>query len=259
MQEKTINYSPLLLCALLMLGMLVGCKKDNDIPSEPKPPVLSMNELYQSAILDAMVADSAEIIDTLWALTPENTALKWKTINGKPHVLLASYMRFPSSYPVGESITNSWGESWLFIPQQMKARIGSSFTAASDTTMRICQLLGLPPANERSNTHIAEIWVNPENLYRPAGSRVITTKRAGAVLSNNNPEGFGSWYNNYIVFAYYRTLSTTADFHYPWTRLGYTYDWAPKAKEVGLSEYVLQPNSAALVEKVSKVSNYFKI
>lgn len=36
-----------------------------------------------------------------------------------------------------------------------------------------------------------------------------------------------------------------------------THDWAPKAKEFGLSEYVLQANSDAWVEKVSKVGNYF--
>lgn len=258
MQEKTINYSPFLLGALLMLGTLLGCKKDNVSPSKPEPPVLSVNQLYQSAILDAMVADDSEIIDTLWALTPENKSLQWKTIKGKPYVLMASFMRFPSSYPVGDSITTVWGESWLFIPQQMKTRIGSSFSPTSDTTMRICQLLGLPPANERSNTHIAEVWVNPERLYRPAGSRVINTKTASAPLSSNSPESFSSWFNNYIVFAYYRTLSATTDYHYPWTRLGYTYDWAPKAKEVGLSEYVFQASSGAWVEKVSKVGNYFK-
>jgi hypothetical protein len=254
MQKKPNICSPLLLFALL--AIFVGCKKDNDIP-KPEPPVLSMNALYKRAILDAMVADSSEIIDTLWALTPENTALQWKTINGKPHVLMASFMRFPSSYPVGDSITTSWGESWLFIPQQMKARIGSSLLATSDTTMRICQLLGLPPANQRSNTHIAEIWVNPERLYRPAGSQAITTKTTGATLGTNNPENFSSWFNNYIVFAYYRTLSTTTDYHYPWTRLGYTYDWAPETSEVGLSEYVLQPNSGAWVKSVAKVSDYF--
>lgn len=258
MKKNKINSSHLLLCTLFMLGILVSCKKDNVTLLKPEPPVLSMNQLYQNAILDAMVADSSEIIDTLWALTPKNTSLKWKTINGKPHVLLASYMRYPSSYPVGDSITTSWGESWLFVPQQMKARIGSSFSVTSDTTMRICQLLGLPPANERSNTHIAEIWVNPERLYRPAGNPVITTTRSGAALSINSTGTFTSWFNNYIVFAYYRTLSATADYHYPWTRLGYTYDWAPKANEVGLSEYVLQSNSGAWVEKVSKVSDYFK-
>lgn len=256
MQTLKINYF-LLLCALGMFGLLVGCKKDNVVPSEPESPSLSMDDLYKNAILDAMVADSAEVIDSLWALTPENTSLQWKTINGKPHVLLASFMRYPSSYPVGDSINNSWGESWVFIPQQMKARIGSSFSAESDTTMRICQLLGLPPANERSNTHIAEVWVNPEQLYRPAGDPAVTTATAGAALSNNSSETFASWFNSYIVFAYYRTLSATADYHYPWTRLGYTYDWAPETNNVGMSEYVLQANSGIWVESVSKVSDYF--
>ena len=53
MKKHTINYSHLLLCTLLMLGTLVGCKKDNVTPSSQKPPVLSMNQLYQNAILDA--------------------------------------------------------------------------------------------------------------------------------------------------------------------------------------------------------------
>ncbi|HWV74075.1 MAG TPA: hypothetical protein VN040_20295 [Pseudosphingobacterium sp.] len=256
MQTLKINYFPLLLCALFSFGVLVGCKKDNVAP-EPEPPSLSMGDLYKSAILDAMVADSTEVIDSLWAISPKNTSLQWKTINGKPYVLMASFMRYPSSYPVGDSINNSWGESWLFIPQQMKARIGSSFSAESDTTMRICQLLGLPPANERSNTHIAEVWVNPERLYRPAGDPTITTATAGAALKNSSPETYASWFNNYIVFAYYRTLSATADYHYPWTRLGYTYDWAPETNNVGMSEYVVQSNSAIWVESVSKVSDYF--
>lgn len=258
MQKRLINCSPLLLCTLFMLAMFVGCKKDNDSPSKPKPPVLSMNELYKSAIVDAMVADSSEIVDTLWAISPENTALQWKTINGKQYVLMASFMRYPSSYPVGDSINTSWGEAWLFIPQQMKKRIGSSFSATSDTTMRICQLLGLPPANERSNTHIAQIWVNPERLYRPAGSQTITTKTTGAALTSNTPQDIASWFNNYIVFAYYRTLSGMTDYHYPWTRLGYTYDWAPETNGVGLSEYVFRSGSGAWVESVSKVGNYFK-
>lgn len=254
--RKTNNNSPILLCLLTLIAVF-GCKKDEPITPSSEEPALSMGQLYQHAILDAMVADSSEVIDTLWQISKENKALQWKTINGKEYVLLASFMRYPSSYPVGDSIANVWGESWVFIPQQMKARIGQHLNASSDTTMRICQLLGLPPANERSNTHIAEMWVSAERLYRPAGNPDVKTSTTGAVLSNAISESYNTWFNNYILFAYYRTLSSSTDYHYPWTRLGYTYDWAPDAHEVGLSEYVLQANSGAWVERVSPVGTYF--
>ncbi|WP_257670127.1 hypothetical protein [Parapedobacter tibetensis] len=249
-------------CRTLFFGLLAfavinlsGCSKD-DSPA-PEPPPLSLDELYQHALTDAMVADDTEVIDTLWAITPTNQSLTWKTINGKQYVLMGTFMRYPASYPVGDSITNTWGESWLFVPQQMKSRIGNSLSPTSDTTMRICQLLGLPPANENSNTHIAEIWIDPDRLYRPAGNIDITTTSTGAVLANNARPTYMDWFNSYIIFAYYRTLSSATEFHYPWTRLGYTYDWAPETSEVGLSEYVLQAESGAWVEHVAKVGEFF--
>ncbi|PSL46580.1 hypothetical protein CLV51_103561 [Chitinophaga niastensis] len=232
-----------------------GCKK-NDTPVVQ--PVYNMEQLYGQAVQDAMVADSSEISNALSPITPDNPDLQWKTINGQSYVLLATFMRYPGSYPVGDSITNVWGESWLFIPKQMKSRIAASFTPTSDTIMRICQLLGLPPVNTKSNTHIAEIWVNAARLYRPAGNPAIDTKSSGAVLVNNAPPAFVTWFNNYIIFAYYRPLTSATDYHYPWTRMGYTYDWAPGATKVGLSEYVLQASSGAWVDKVSRAADFFR-
>jgi hypothetical protein len=236
----------------LFVTIFAACKKDDT----PAPATASMDQLYANSIADAMVSDSSEIIDTLQPVTANNSLLQWKTINGQSYVLMATFMRFPSSYPEGDSITNTWGESWLFIPAQMKQRL--SFTAASDTIMRICQLLGLPPVNSKSNTHIAEMWVKADSLHRPAGNPDITTRTTGAALINGVPALFSNWFNNYIIYAYYHSLQSATDFHYPWTRLGYTYDWAPGAKEVGLSEYVLQTSSGCWVEKVRTAQEYFK-
>src|SRR3954464_2568055 len=103
---------------LLFLLVIAGCKKDDN-----PPPVYTMDQLYASSITDAMVADSSEIVDSLLPITASNSALQWKTINGQTYVLMSTFMRFPSSYPEGDSITNTWGESWLFIPAQMKSRL----------------------------------------------------------------------------------------------------------------------------------------
>lgn len=238
---------------LFLLGGAAACSKNDD----PVTPAQDLNALYANSIKDAMTADSTEIIDTLWAITPTNTRLQWKTINGKQYVLMATFMRFPSSYPQGDSITTSWGESFLFAPAQMKAKL-SGMPAGTDTILRICQVLGLPPVNPKTNTHIAQMWVQPSQLYRPAGNPDITTTTTGAVLVPGVSNDYLTWFNDYILFAYFHTLTSATDYHYPWTRLGYTYDWAPGAKEVGMSEFVMKAGSGAWVEKTTTAQAFFR-
>ncbi|WP_157305879.1 hypothetical protein [Chitinophaga tropicalis] len=253
-RSKPSKHVLIWIVSLFCIATISSCSKDDDVVT----PEVNADQLYAQSIMDAIWADSSEVIDTLWPIANTNAKLKWKTINGQSYVLMATFMRFPGSYPEGDSITNTWGDSWLFAPTQMKERIGSSFTASSDTIMRVCQLLGLPPVNARSNTHIAEVWVKPERLMRPAGNPSITTTTSSAVLSGGVSPEYSSWFNDYIIYAYYRPLQPANDYHYPWTRLGYTYDWAPGSKKVGLSEYVLQASSGIWVEKVRTASAYFK-
>lgn len=241
---------------ILIASLLFSaCKKDDDVKP---PPQYTMEELYAHSIKDAMVDDGKESIDTLWAITPENTGLQWKTINGKKYVLVGTFTRFFSSYPVGDSVTNTWGTIWIFIPQQMKRRLLPVFTPTTDTILRISQLLGLPPVNKTSDTHIAQMWVEAERLFRPAGNPAINTTTTGSVLVEGVPPAYSTWFDSNIIYSYYRPLQSATDYYYPWTRLGYTYDWNPDAKKVGLSEYVLQGNSGIWVESVSTASQYFR-
>ncbi|RFS21099.1 hypothetical protein DVR12_17325 [Chitinophaga silvatica] len=251
------HLQPLLTVFIAISLIITSCSKDHDDHVTPTP-VVDLYQRYLAAIDDAMVSDSSEIIDTLQPIISSNQLLKWKIINGQTYVLMATFMKYPSSYPEGDSITNTWGESWLFIPEQMKRRIMSDLHSDTDTINRISEMLGLPPHYSKSNTHIAEMWVKAVRLYRPAGNPDITTTTTGAPLIVNAPQDYSSWFNNYIIYAYYRYLSTSFDYHYPWTRLGYTYDWAPGKKKVGLSEYVLMPSSGCWVEKVRTADDYFK-
>ena len=57
----------------------------------------------------------------------------------------------------------------------------------------------------------------------------------------NDDDWYAKWFNDNILWSYF-------DSAYPWTRLGYTYDWADNGKEYGLTEFLIIPNSEALVE-----------
>jgi hypothetical protein len=43
---------------------------------------------------------------------------------------------------------------------------------------------------------------------------------------------------------------------YPWTQLGYTYDWGGDGDEVGLSEFVVRKGSEVVVKDVFTVAEY---
>jgi hypothetical protein len=220
----------------------------------------NQTDAYNRSVKLAMVADSTYNIDTLVTITPKNPLLQWKTINGQQYVLFATFMNSPSLYPPGDS-TNAKGTIWMFVPQQMKNRLGHSMSRNTDTILRLSEMLGLPPVNKNSDSLIAEIWVHATDVFRPAGNPDITLPRASGVLDTNLSAKYKPWYkpwfNNNIIFSYFRPLSSSLDFYYPWTRMGYTYDWAPGVKRVGLSEFVLRSQSPFWVEKVVTPAIFF--
>jgi hypothetical protein len=43
---------------------------------------------------------------------------------------------------------------------------------------------------------------------------------------------------------------------YPWTRMGYTYNWKPGADRYGASEYVLRKNAVVTINQVVPYREY---
>ena len=214
----------------------------------------NLTKLYNAATKLSMIADSVQNIDTLMTLTPSNPVLKWKIINGKNYVLMASFTNYLKAYPVGDSTTTT-RETWMFIPGQMQRRLRNTMTQKTDTILKLNEMLGLPPVS--GYTHIAQYWVQVDSVFRPAGSPDITVPKASGTLSLNATPRYKLWFNNKIIGSYFQPL-TGSQVYYPWTRMGYTYNWAPGAKRVGVSEFVLYANSGIWIEAVYKASDYFK-
>jgi hypothetical protein len=219
-----------------------ACSKE-ELHNQP-----TLDDQYQSAVADAIVADSTEICDTLWPVSKTNPKLKWKTVNEEEYVLVGNFNKYPGSYS-GTSVINSWGMIWVFIPEQYKSRMKAMLLHQSDTLLRMSQLLGLPPGNNYN--YIVELWVKPEDLFRPSADPEIDDKTAGQYLPSNADTDYVKWFNKNIYDSYF-----TSGTHYPWTRLGYTYDWAKTESEVGVSEYCIKTNSEVYVEKLYVALKY---
>lgn len=196
---------------------------------------LSPAELYQAAITDAMVAEPDEIMP-LAAINKDSAMLQWNETKDK--VLLATWHRYPDSYPDKATVENSWGEIWVFLPQEMKNQFRGQ--SAEDEILRLEQLLGLPPQN--GYTNFTTIWVAPKDIFRPSYDNEISDNTVQLQFEEKTDPDYVEWFEQNIVDSYFPP-------EYPWTRLGYTYDWSGDGTEYGLSEFIVKEGSRIVVDK----------
>ena len=227
---------------LIMLFMLtmISC---SDSGTEIKNPTI--DELYKNAMIDVMIADENEISNNLIPVTKENSYLNWKVIDGKDYVLCLIFKPFESSYPIGDTISTFWGETWISLVPELKDYFeNKQFSNDSTLNLNILQLLGLP-FEVNTSRYFIEAWVDPDSIFRPSPDNEITDTKAELQFPDNTPEVYKIWFNNNILNSYFPNGLNAKK--YPWTRLGYTYNWSFDANEQGLSEYVLRKNSKIVI------------
>ena len=213
-------------------------------------------KLYEHAITDAMSPDSSEIVHNLVEIKAENKQLVWNEINGEPYVLTVSWKQNVSFYQayVDSAFYNTGNYPiWVSTAPELYNRMNDE--KYTEVNLRLKQLLGLPPNSEYS--YFVEFWVKPEDLFRPSPDPEITDNECELCF----PAGIDSihinWINANRISRYY-----SCDLYdkYPWTQLGYTYDWNPKNKShVGLSEFVIRKNANIMVKAIYTTMEYLNL
>ena len=232
--KKRIIALPLLVSLIFVL--CTGC-----ITREEYEPELSVQELYERACDDAMIAEEDEILP-LVAIAPDEPLVQWDEAGER--VLVCTWHKYPDSYPDGEEIVTSFGESWVFTLAEIVDWFGRQ-QEIEDYILRFEQLIGLPPQNGK--THFTAMWVYPENLFRPSYDNEIDDNTVGLYFPEDVDPEYKSWFHGNLLSSYYPEQSDWV--RYPWTRLGYTYDWAGNGSEYGLSEFIVRQDSSVLVEQ----------
>lgn len=207
----------------------------NLAPIERNHSSLSLPELYQKAIVDSMVAEPEEIMP-LVAINKDSAMVQWN--EAKDKVLLATWHEYPDSYPDGAIVENSWGEVWVFLPLELKQQYPELKT--DDEILRLEQLIGLPPQN--GCTNFTTMWVSPEDILRPGYDNEISDSTVQLQFRENTDPDYVEWFEQNIIDSYFPP-------EYPWTRLGYTYDWSGDGTEYGLSEFIIKEGSQITVDK----------
>ncbi|MBI9092657.1 MAG: hypothetical protein JEZ12_25855 [Desulfobacterium sp.] len=238
----------------ISLTLLLGScgKRPGPVGISTAPP---WPQAYDDAIADALNPEPREIAHNLVAITRDNPTLQWKQINGIPHVLMVSLTGNTTYYEnnVGHPYNTGTYDLWVTASPEMKQICGSLDLTGEQLKMRLRELLGLVP--DAGVLAFVEFWVKPGDLFRPAPDNEIDDTTAGLNLPDNTPAWYRKWFNQLRAGQYFQSAEPDHN-AYPWTQLGYTYDWGNPQSEQGLSEFVIKENSQVVIQAIHPFGNY---
>jgi hypothetical protein len=227
---------------ILTLLMLAACAPTATAPEAAGAP--DPQAAYKAAVADAATPTPEEVVNTLTVIGAENPALVWEGAAGGRVKLLTWTGWDGYDGLVGQDTTLS-REVWATVVPELETACRAWGLDGGATTLRLEQLLGLPPANGK--TRFVAIFARPEDLFRPCASGAITAPTCGLDFAADASPEHRAWVENLRGSSY-------GESGYPWTQLGYTYDWSGDGDEVGLTELVVRAGASVGVASVSDVA-----
>lgn len=280
---KAILTLPLLVTLLTVTSC--GSDSDND---NATPRQVSPQSLYSSAVHDARTVTAAEISRDLTPITTANQSLVWENNLPGTRLLLLSWIRSSDARyydgsvdpacSVGSTNCILKADLWVTVVPEMK----NFFRFATPQPLRIAQLLGVPPEYALEDRSMVELWVSPGDLFRPCPDPEISDRECQTDFPSDPFRTFNStelvrategpgwnifmnytgWFNNRKNYLYANPRNYPVSAPYPWTRLGYTYDWG-SSNHFGLSEYVIHGRKqsgtgiSVGIKSLQKTADYF--
>ena len=232
-------------------GVTVGGEQAVSVAPVPQGRAPGIQQAYSDAIKDAEIAEPDEISRDLTAIVESNDDLVWKDQPGNMRVLVVTWTSWDGyDDQVGRTMAMS-RNIWVTAVPELKSFCTDYTATQPDPTLRLEQILGLPPNNGK--TKFVEIWVEPKDLFRPSPDPEITDHEAELTFPTSRyftvSEDYVTWFNDLRSSSY-------GDDGYPWTRLGYTYDWGNPNTDVGLSEFIISEGATVEIRVVMSTGDY---
>ncbi len=249
----------------LILPIFLGLLSCPAFPSTEE----ELQQDYANAIQDASVVTADEIDTNLTPITEENPDLIWSGEAGNRQVLMVTwtswtgyddlvgktirmtrYLTVPVRDALGNTVMSLYDTTrdiWVTAVPEIQRFCQSNPLSPEERTLRLEQLLGVPPHNGK--TRFVEFWVKPGDLFRPTPDPDITTTISSLEFPADVSEEHLQWFNDLMATSY-------GENGYPWTRLGYTYDWGKSDHHIGLSEFVIRTGAEVDVDSVTFTDDY---
>ncbi len=239
---------------LIACTALPGCKTSQMATSGGD----TIDAAYAQSIQEAMSPGPEKVYSQLVGINPQNQNLVWKDVDGNRYLKMVAWKARKDFYePYLDSAFYNTGTFpvWVTTAPELLRRMKT--LAPEDPNLRLRQLLGLPPNAEYN--YFIEFWVRPADLFRPCPDKEIDDSECELCFSEEDQtdEHHVNWINDLRVNSYYACELYNK---YPWTQLGYTYDWHPDNKShVGLSEFVIRADKDIIIEAIYTTEEYLAL
>ncbi|MCK6523437.1 hypothetical protein L6R49_18650 [Myxococcota bacterium] len=226
--------------------VLIGCKggDDNVDTAIDDTGEVDLAARYAAAVADASVADLDEVYDQLIAVTDANSSLDF---DDQGRVLVVTWTSWDGYDGAVGTDTTVGVDVWVTTTPEVQTFCGGLDLDAEALTLRLEQRLGLPAGTGKDR--FVQLRVHPDDLFRPSPDPEVTDSVASLEFPTEVSQAHKDWIDGLMSSSY-------GEDGYPWTRLGYTYDWAPGASEIGASEFVIRSGSTVGVDSVQSLAEY---
>lgn len=196
---------------------------------------LSDEELYAKAVHNSHIVSRAKIHD-LVTLNLKDPSVIY--IGNK--VLMATFHNVPKYYQKGQDVKLSIDVLWLVSYKELENKLSENSNCSNK---RIIQILGAKVGS--SYSHLSLLLIDPNKLIRPAYLQDPFVNAMSLTLSSTD-KNFERWFYD---------MKSKLD--YPWTALGYTYDWGDSGDNVyGVSEFILRKDDYYHVLQTTTMDNF---
>jgi hypothetical protein len=220
-------------------------------PGTAAPAAADLDALYREAIFKSAVATPAAARKLVQLKPDANgtyTVTTWAGCRGDGGSSRCGV------YEPQKTVDVKW-DVWVTSNHEVQTKC-KAWTG--DVVLKIHQLLGMSapqpplPADTVERQFVTFSGVPAESIFRPCTDTRVDTDSCNATelpehQAADAPADYYRWFVRQAMSSWQVPKEDQAPTGFPWTRLGYTYNWAPGADIYGASEYVI-PGSAKPVK-----------
>ena len=220
------------------------------IPSKSEARELTRSwEVYDRAVTTARLPRLSAVSKTLVVVPPDQP------------VSVAAWVRKDQADRLktesGDWLKLAPSETWVTVEPHLqefcRAFVRDHKTGGEKLTARLEQRLGLSPSS--SKEYFVRMRLDqpgPEVIFRPCSDPAADQPNCSAGSPANAPSEYQQWFRQQYYSSYGQSLIS----EFPWTALGYTFDWASLPHHVGESEFVIRRNAKIEILEVVPTAQY---
>jgi hypothetical protein len=232
------------------------------IPSKAEAHRLQRSwDVYENAVVAARLPRRAAASRALVVIPPDEpvTVVAWVRKDQADRLKM----------PEGDWIKAAPADTWVTVEPHLREfcnRFARGHAVDdSKLTQRLEQRLGLSPASSKAVFVRMQVdRPGPETIFRPCSDPVASR---GNCSTGEPKADSGEAYQNWFYRQYYSSYGQSLISEFPWTALGYTFDWAPpengtraaRFARTGESEFVIRKGAAVTVLETLPTMQYCQV